>query len=60
MSDTDEKLEASTEDVKRVPVWIRVNEHARMRCEAWYDPTRDGLILDDHPFYCPTQSFRDS
>lgn len=37
-------------DTTRIPIWVRVNAHMRKRCEAWYDPTRDGWVLDDHPF----------
>jgi hypothetical protein len=34
---------------QRIPVWLKVGHGHRQQCEAWYDPTRGGWVLDDHP-----------
>lgn len=34
---------------QRIPVWLRTSPGMRQLCEAWYDPTRGGWILDKHP-----------
>jgi hypothetical protein len=42
--------EAGTEhDPLMLPVWVRINETFRQKCQAWYDQAENRWILDDHP-----------